>query len=887
MFTAIAVITAALSMSAVRSAPIPVRTCTIVEAVSPDTVEHNAALLLKDRLMGAGITAWIVPEPAASDTHKSALTILFGSASRHKSLNAALNSVRISPPTEFDPGPEGFVLRSLPTTNDRSRTRMAAASADPRGLVYAAGEILRQIHLTRQGPVISQFLDIRTAPAFEVRGTQIQQSGVNFEKAHARQWTEAEREHAIADIILAGANTIQLGGDSPTNIDPAFAFVKSLGVKALCHYTANGGSGPPEWQAKESIGRSGYLCPSVPEARAAMLKQCEDNFRNSPDYDYVRLVGGDGGGCECDLCHPYGHVFISLCADMADIIHRYHPNCQIFITNQKFDAESDEAIFQYLQEKPRSWLRGFCYGPGSDSMSWQPGHRQTHRMDLFRYPGFGPPSRYLHEILHQLPPQQDLVFYNEITHWRYSEFGFIQAYPRPDKRGFYPPASGHFMYERMPDRYLTQVYDRLTFFAWPRFYYKMFGETVRYGIGDCTHSSGTQDHFNQWMWERLMWNPNQSVEQVVDSYCETWFGTEAAPVMAQALFQLEQNLQDDPNVPLPKKPGIFHYYSLIKQAGRLIPADLRKRNWLWLEHLQKAAIDLHTARAVELQLAAHAHVEALVAAAMSESPQAQEVAISAASEALTAISPSSEMLALENEARAAGEESNWLYGVRSEGLFSLQHDFIGMGWTRAMLQKAASASPKERGSLLFQIAHYEDPGPGGFYDNCGVIGKMPHVINGSPYDYGQPLVAGMFSEECKHSQKTMCSTQEQSQGVALRYDGLSNIDSYRVRITVVRPQFQGRYAARMKQHSEKLFAGDVLIAPEIEIPMLVPTQYEFDIPKSSIKNGQLTLRFEKMPDIGAGDRITVEQWRNTGGWGTLVSEVWLINTTASSSGRNK
>jgi hypothetical protein len=176
-------------------------------------------------------------------------------------------------------------------------------------------------------------------------------------------------------------------------------------------------------------------------------------------------------------------------------------------------------------------------------------------MELFRYPGFRPFSRHFHEILHQLPPQQDLVLCGEITHWRYSEFGYVQAYPRPDTNGGQPPHSSHFIYERMPERYLTMVYDRLTFFAWPRYYHWIFGESVRYGIGDCTHSSGTHDHFNQWTWERLMWDPHRNVEDVVDKYARTWFGPEAAAPMAKAIIQIEDNIQDDPKTPLISSPG--------------------------------------------------------------------------------------------------------------------------------------------------------------------------------------------------------------------------------------------------------------------------------------------------------------------------------------------
>ena len=56
-----------------------------------------------------------------------------------------------------------------------------------------------------------------------------------------------------------------------------------------------------------------------------MLKKCEEEFRNSPIYDLVKFHGGDGGGCECDRCDPYGLTFIKTVEEMAAIIHKYHP----------------------------------------------------------------------------------------------------------------------------------------------------------------------------------------------------------------------------------------------------------------------------------------------------------------------------------------------------------------------------------------------------------------------------------------------------------------------------------------------------------------------------------------------------------------------------------
>ena len=334
-------------------------------------VEKNAAQLLTQRLNEAGMAQVTTEtEGAATPADSATLTILLGIPAHHAEIAGIFKARRIPPFTPVAPGPEGFLLQSLP---DQGRLTVLAAGVDDRGVVFAVGEILRQTVTKEASFTFPDALDLRTAPAFEVRGTQIGQSGVMLEKAKARKWSEAERNHAIADTILAGANTIAVESDGSKAPDPGYAYVKSLGMKTLYHYTPNVGQGPPEWQAQESIGRPNYLCPSVPEAREALLKKCEEEFKKAAPMEYVRLVGGDGGGCECDKCKPFGGVYIRLCEDCATIIHKYHPNAQIFITNQKFEDASDKAIFKYLQEKPRPWMRAFCYGPGSDGMSWQPG----------------------------------------------------------------------------------------------------------------------------------------------------------------------------------------------------------------------------------------------------------------------------------------------------------------------------------------------------------------------------------------------------------------------------------------------------------------------------------------------------------------------------------
>jgi hypothetical protein len=829
-------------------------------------VEKRVAALLGERLSEpSGLAALVESESAPSQAEVDTLIVLLGIPGHHSQIAERFDKLRIKPLSDLDPGLEGFYLKLAP---DEKSPTLIAAGLDERGTLYAVGEILRRMEIGPERFTLSDTLAIRSAPAFEIRGTQYGQSGVAREKGKVRPWTEEELQRMILDYALAGANVFS------TEPGPVFEFLKSYGLMTQEGFGANTGSGPPEWTAKESIGRTGYLCLSVPEARQAQIDRCEAQFKNHPAFDLVKFHGGDGGGCECDLCEPYGLTFIETVEEMANRIHKHHPTTRVYITNQKFDNADDNAIFRYLQEKPREWLWAFGYGPGSDAMSWQPGHRQTHRMDLFRYPGFGPYGRYPQEILHELPPQHKLVYYNEITHWRYAQHAYIQMYPRADRLGDLPPPWNHWIYERRPDPALTMVYDRLTFYAWPRYYHWVFNQLMRYSVGDITHSSGHHDHFNQWMWQRLLWAPHTSVEDVVDEYCVTWFGKEAAPEMAQALFQLEENLEENREKPITEKEGIDRYYDLAAAAGKKMPAHLMAKNWLWREYMQKGALDKHIKQAVGRQVDLQDRVENRIATALEEGEV--DAAIDEALPWFEQLEETEEMRNIREEAGRLGEESNALYGVRSEGYFNLDHDFIGLGWSKRQLELAREAKGEEKRELLWMTAHYEDPGEGGYYDNCGTFEDSPNLVRGYPYDHGQPYVPGMLFETNHPSQRSMVFTQDEPEGVAFEYRDLDPNAEYVARLTLMRPWYQERYRMRMNQTSQSILADDQVLADHLEIPQQKSEFFTFDIPKEAVQDGELLLHFKKAPDVANGSRVEREMWRNSGGWGTLVSEVWLM-----------
>ena len=831
---------------------------------SSGPVEQKVAALLRDRL--AEPTGLPVRVSRVAVEAEGTLLLLVGRPEHHRTLREAMDTHRIPVPTPLAPGPEGFVLRHLPS---HTGGVLLAAGMDDRGCLYAAGEILRQAVLGDDGLRVPDGLNVRTAPAFEIRGTQYGQSGTARRLGKVRPWADEETQRVILDYALAGANIF----DTPAG--PMYDFIKSYGLMALTNGYANNAHGevPAAWEAAESIGRKGYVCLSVPEARAYMLEQCERQFRSSPFFDLVKFKGGDGGGCECGRCDPYGRVFVETVAEMAKIIHKYHPDSRVFIVNQKFDDADDRAIFDYLREEPRGWLWAFGYGPGSDATTWQPGHRQTHRMDLFRYPGYGPFALYPREILRQLPPRHELVYFNEITHWKYAQHAYIQMYPRADRNGDLPPHWGNGIYERRPDQALTKVYARQTWYAWPRFYHRVFSDLMHYGVGDITHSSGHHDHFNQWLWQRLLWSPRQSPETVTADYCRTWFGPEASPPMEEAVFLLEENMEELPGTPLDEKANVERYYGLVKQAGEAMPAWRMMGDWVWHMHMQKAAVDRYVQEQVRQQKALQCRIERHLREA------AQPIVGNLLEEALACLGQlrkTGAMAALREEALSLGEVSNTRFGMRSEGIFNLDHDYIGLGWLKRQLRRALQATGEKRRELVTMITDYEDPGPGGRYDNLGTANHAPNVVFGYPYDHGQPYLNEMLDEGNRPSQASMHYTQDEERGVTLQYGNLDPDAAYRIRFTLVRPWFQERYAHRMNQRSQTIHADGHVLAKDVELPFKMSDFFTYDIPREATVDGELMIRFERAGGVARGDRVSREQWRNSGGWGTLVSEAWLM-----------
>ncbi len=236
----------------------------ILHSQQAGKVEMNISNLLTDRLKEAGIAdVQLIAETSTTKESTNKLVVLLGISKNHIGINSWMKQQRIPPLTDLEPGSEGFLLKKADNQNI-----VIAAGVDERGCLYAVGEFLRQVNIRNGALQLPEQLEIRSAPAFEIRGTQVQQSGVSKELAKVRQWTEKETQRVILDYALAGANIFS------TTDGPMFDFLKSYGLMTQGEFGPNTAHGdiPKEWEAKESIGRTGYVCLSVPEGNEYMLK---------------------------------------------------------------------------------------------------------------------------------------------------------------------------------------------------------------------------------------------------------------------------------------------------------------------------------------------------------------------------------------------------------------------------------------------------------------------------------------------------------------------------------------------------------------------------------------------------------------------------------------
>jgi len=551
-------------------------------------------------------------------------------------------------------------------------------------------------------------------------------------------------------------------------------------------------------------------------------------FKEAPGYDFFTTNSGDSGGCRCPKCMPWGRTYIEFLHEIADLLHKYHPDCKILATNQDLTNEGNQAIFDYLNSGDSSWLFAIRYGPGADEM--QTYIRGPVNPKWFEYEGFGPLGNYLKHMHHELPRETNIALYSDITHWMQSQFGV-----------------------KKPDVVLAAVYGRRSWNARPRHFHRVAMEIFHYALGDMHYSEGMHDDFNKWLWYRLLWNPRLSAEEITEEYCRYWFGPEAAGDAACAIFLMEETLER----PLKDNQDIGKAVDLLRSAGKRIPENLRRIDYRWRIIMQKALMDrylqLEVLRGGEIKGRASKELER---ALLSGNPRrGVERALSILDEPLE----DAEMKALKEEALALGEESNRIIGYRVPAPFIAERlDLTEIGWWKRTLRRALESERDELvTNAVNMVLRYEDPGEGGYYESPGWPNESKHLVHGETLWGFMP-----FPGPARLSHYGLAySWGKDGKGVTFLFDGLDPEAEYVVRISVGVHMEGGEMPVEGLKLEEGLTANGRVVSDGFPVPVGEIAFHEFDLPKSITAEGRVEISL-----VGKSEVFPV----------TGLCEIWLM-----------
>ena len=174
-------------------------------------------------------------------------------------------------------------------------------------------------------------------------------------------------------------------------------------------------------------------------------------------------------------------------------------------------------------------------------------------------------------------------------------------------------------------------------------------------------------------------------------------------------------------------------------------------------------------------------------------------------------------------------------------------------WLAREMQSALGKETRNgKVEALETLAAWQDPGPGGFYDDLGNAWKQPHLCIPAEASTDPGF---LHSPQCEFmdAPNLRISWQDQAQTIygtplKLHYDGLDPKALYTLRVV---------YAGRFKPTMRLVADGEY----EIHGPLAQPSPVapmEFKIPKAATQDGTLDL-----------------EWQLVGGRGCQVAEVWL------------
>ncbi|MGI8744760.1 MAG: hypothetical protein ACR2NN_19750 [Bryobacteraceae bacterium] len=669
--------------------------------------------------------------------------------------------------------------------------RVSISGNDARGVLFGAGRLLREMHMTKGKVSIADSFSVTTAPKYPLRGHQL---GYRPKTNAYDAWSVPIWDQYMRDLVVFGTNAIELipprsddAADSPHFPLPPMRMMVEMSRLADDY-------GLDVWIWYPAMDKD-YSDPKTVEFA---LHEWGEVFRQLPRLDAIFVPGGDPG-------HTEPKYMMALLEKETRVLHQYHPKAQMWMSPQSFDANWMNEFYGIMDRQP-AWLSGIVFGP------------QT-RVSL-------------PELRARIPKKYPIRNYPDITHSRQSQF------PVPDWDVAYAVTEGR---EVINPR--------------PRDEANIFRVTQPDTIGFLTYSEGCNDDVNKFVWSSLGWDPDVNVTDALRQYSRYFIADEFADDFAQGLLALERDWRGPLATNQGVDTTLAQFQSMERRSSPQVRLNWRFQEGLYRAYydayvrrrllretdVEQSAMDiLRRARTTGTLPAMNAAEELLdrsVPDRVAESWRAR------AFELAEALFQSIRMQLSVEKYRAISVD-------RGASLDTIDAPLNNRVWLKQRFAEIR-AMPNEAGRApaIDEILNWTNPGPGGFYDDLGDPSAQPHLIRGpGPKEDPAFLRSSLVGFGARGNYRRSFWTHAESLNdapLAMRYDDLDREAQYKIRVV---------YAGDSPRQKIRLTANDsVEIHPYMEKP--VPFHpIEFDIPKSATAGGQLTFTWTRQPGQGGNGR---------------------------------
>lgn len=723
------------------------------------------------------------------------------------------------------PGKEGFLIHI-----DREQNLLVIAGRDARGCMYGAARVLRKSELRKGSAIVSdELVDQSRTPKYEMRGHQY---GYRDKQNTCPRWTDSDFERYIRDMILFGSNYVEL--IPPSSDDARFSpsFTQDPLV-TLIHWST----------IAHSYGMDVSMwCPNanknydLPEIRCEELAVREEIFSKIPYLDSILIPAGDPGELK-------PHQFFQVVGESMRILHKYHPNAKVYISQQGFSLSKEECeeFYEEVAKQP-DWLYGLCYAP------WNPDTIEEMQRRI--------PQKY----------RDRTRFYPDITHNATCQFEV-------------PEWDIAFVLSQGREGYTSR----------PRAMKLIHNLYSPYTIGSITYSEGIHDDINKVVWGDQDFDPTMSPKETLRDYVRLFIDPDLTDELSDMLMALEDNWVGD----IEQNIGIDNLYEHFLTLEQRVSDEVRA-NYRFKMALLRSMSDYQTKCRAIYDRALQRKAEFVLARA----PEiGADRAVFEARNVLNRTYTEPVCYEVTQKMFALGEELFKTPGCRIKLSSKL---YLGQSWARgAWLDCARSplndyqwytvhfkrisslCDEQEKLSYIQELLHRTDPGEGGQYLCLGDIQTFrKNVVHPLRYEedpgamrspaviydlFG--IISRMKSMEGWYNEypiplnwvkrvRALYSTP-----LIVKITDLDPDTDYKLCVTYSELIGSDSRAGGPETSKIALYAGDVLVHHCIRISggMDHVPVYEYSIPREAYRNGDLTLTWRSRETL----------------WDLSVSELWI------------